>query len=165
MHVNKDALIDKLCERLAVESGGVEIYQAVLAKLDDRSLSPRLERYQREEAAHRDLLAAYLDRHGASERETPSARLAAHEGQAYLKLIEEAQTPAQLLNILVTVELMDENGWEMLVNLARDLGDDELVRACTGALRQEKEHLRGVRGMAAQLVREMMTLDEESSPT
>lgn len=163
--VNKEALVDKLCERLAVEKSGVEIYQAVLAKLGDPSIARRLERYQQEEAAHRDLLASVLERMGVTERETPSARLAMHEGQAYLRLIEEAETPAQLLNILLTVELMDENGWEMIVNLARDLGDEELARACNGALKDEKEHLRGVRGMTAQRVREMLTLDEKDIAT
>lgn len=160
MHVNKDALADKLCERLAVETGGVEIYQALLAKLDDPALAPRLKQFMQHEAAHRELLAAYLDRLGVGARETPSARLAKHEGEAYLRLIAEAQTPAHLLHILLTVELMDESGWEMLIDLARDVGDEEMVRSFSGALRQEKEHLRGVRGMVAQLTRESMLVED-----
>jgi rubrerythrin len=113
-----------------------------------------------EEAEHRDLLAAYLDKLGVSERETPSARLAKHEGEAYLKLIGEAEMPAQVLNILLTIELMDENGWEMIINLGRDVGDDELVRTLNAALQEEKEHLRGVRGMLAQMTRSMMMTEE-----
>ena len=35
--MNKDALVDKLCERLAVETGGVDIYQAAIAKLRRRA--------------------------------------------------------------------------------------------------------------------------------
>jgi len=156
-HVNKDALVDKLCERLAVETGGVGIYQAAIAKIEDPAVAARLRHFMQEEAEHRDLLAAYLDKLGVSERETPSARLAKHEGEAYLKLIGEAEMPAQVLNILLTIELMDENGWEMIINLGRDVGDDELVRTLNAALQEEKEHLRGVRGMLAQMTRSMMT--------
>jgi len=61
-----------------------------------------------------------------------------------------------VLNILLTVELMDENGWEMILDLGRDLHDDELVRTLKVALRDEKEHLRGVRGMLATMTRSLM---------
>ncbi len=159
-HVNNGALVDKLCERLAVETGGVDIYQAAIAKLDDPTAITRLKHFMQEEAKHRDLLAAYLDRLGVADRETPSACLAKHEGEAYLKLIGEADTPGQLLNILLTVELMDENGWEMLINVGRDLHDDDLVRTLNVALQDEKEHLRGVRGMLAQLTRQTVAAAE-----
>ena len=59
--------------------------------------------------------------------------------------------------------LMDENGWEMIINLGRDLGDDDLVRTLNSALQEEKEHLRGVRGMLAQLNRELMMSGEEAA--
>jgi rubrerythrin len=152
----KNALVDLLCERLAVETGGVELYRTILAKLPEPEITSRLEHFMNEEAQHRDLLAGYLDRMNVSDRETPSARLAKHEGEAYLTLVAEAQTPAQLLNILLTVELMDETGWEMLINLGRDLGDEEMVATFQQALRSEKEHLRGVRGMLAQINRALV---------
>jgi rubrerythrin len=156
-HVNMDALVDKLCERLAVETSGVDIYQAAIAKIDDATVAARLRNFMQDEADHRDLLIEYLDKLGVSNRETPSARLAKHEGDAFLKLVGEAETPAQVLNILLTLELMDENGWEMIINLGRDLGDDEMVRTLDQALQTEKEHLRGVRGMLAQMTRALMT--------
>jgi rubrerythrin len=155
-HPNNDALVDKLCERLAVETGGVDIYQAAIAKLDDPTVISRLTHFMKEEAKHRDLLAAYLDKLGVENRETPSARLAKHEGEAYMKLIGEAETPAQILNILLTIELMDENGWEMIINLGRDIHDEEMVRTLNVALKDEKEHLRGVRGMLAGMTRELI---------
>ncbi len=155
-HVNMDALVDKLCERLAVETGGVDIYRAAIAKIGDPTVARRLEHFMQDEADHRDLLDAYLTKLGVTGRETPSARLAKLEGEAYLKLVGEAETPAQVLNIMLTIELMDENGWEMIINLGRDLGDDELVRTLDAALQEEKEHLRGVRGMLAQMTRELL---------
>jgi rubrerythrin len=154
--LNRDVLVDKLCERLAVETAGVALYQALIAKLGDAEIAPRLQHFMHEEAKHRDLLAAYLDKMGVRERGTPSAQLARLEGQAYLTLAGEATTPSQLLHILFTVELMDENAWEMLIDLGHDLDDEEMVRTFAQALKEEKEHLRGVRGMLAQLTRQMM---------
>ena len=160
----QNGLIDKLCERLAVETGGVEIYQAVLEKLkDDESLCSRLRRFQADEARHRDVLSDYLQRIGVSEdqRNTPSARLAQHEGQAYLKLIGEAETPAQILNVLLTVELMDENAWELLVDFGRDQNDEEMVRLFDQCLREEKEHLIKVRGALVRMIRDQLAQPAE----
>jgi len=162
-HVNQDALADLLCERLAVETGGIDIYKAAIAKIDDPTLTARLDHFMQDEARHRDLLSAYLDKLGVTQRDTPAARLARMEGRAYLQLIAESTTPVQVINVLLTVELMDENGWEMIVNVGRDIHDDDLVNALDGALKDEKEHLRGVRGMMAQLTREHMMVDEEAA--
>jgi rubrerythrin len=158
-----DALLDKVCERLAVETGGVDIYHAVIGKIDDETTRIRLDHFMGEEIKHRDMLAAYLDRMGRTVHDTASAQLAEHEGQAYLKLIGEATTDAQLLTILLTVELMDETGWEMLVDLGRDLGEEEIARGFQQALKEEKEHLRGVRGMLAQTTRQTI-FAAESEP-
>ena len=160
----QNGLIDKLCERLAVETGGVELYQAVLDKLrHEESLCSRLRRFQADEARHRDVLSEYLDKMGVGkdERETPSARLAQHEGQAFLKLIGEAETPAQILNVLLTVELMDENAWELLVDFARDQNDEESVRLFNQCLREEKEHLIKVRGALVRMIREELSRSAE----
>jgi rubrerythrin len=161
--LNKDALVDKLCERLAVETANVEIYQALIARLDDPMLLARLKHFTQDEIRHCHLLSAYVDKLGVTNHETPSVRLAKLEGQAYLRLIAEASTAAQLLNILLTVELSDENAWEMLINLGRDMDDEEMVQTFNGALKDEKEHLRGVRGMLATITRQAMTAVEESS--
>jgi rubrerythrin len=161
-HVNMEALVDRLCERLAVETGGVDIYQAAIAKIDDPTIAARLKHFMQEEANHRDLLTGYLDKLGVENRDTPSARLARLEGQAYLKLIAEATTPVHVINVLLTIELMDENAWEMIVNLGRDIHDDEMVRTLAGALKAEKEHLRGVRGIMAQLTREVMVVEDNA---
>jgi len=163
-HVNMDALVDTLCERLAVETGGIEIYEAAIAKIEDPTMVPRLKHFMLQEAKHCDLLVVYLDKLGVLDRDTPSARLAKLEGQAYLKLIAEAQTPAQVLNILVTFELMDENAWEMIINLGRDVHDDEMVRTLNVALKEEKEHLRTVRGMLVEMTRDLVIVEDTGAP-
>jgi rubrerythrin len=152
-NVNMDALVDKLCERLAAETGGVEIYQAALDKLSDPDAIARLEKFARDELAHRHLLTAYLDKLGVEDRATTSARLARLETDALVRIVAEAETPAQVLNVLLMFELMDENAWEMIIDLGRDIQDEEMVRTLNAALRDEKEHLRGVRGLVAEELR------------
>ncbi len=160
-------LVNKLCERFAVEEGGVKLYDAILAKLSAGKITDRLTRFRRDEAAHRDLLAQYLDKLDVATdaRETPAAILARHEGEAFLKLIAEADGPSQVLNILLTVELMDENGWELLINLGRDCGDSELVSTFERCLRDEKDHLRAIRGMVAEDARLSLESESETEKT
>jgi rubrerythrin len=144
--------VDKLCERLAIEEAAVKLYESILQRIEDPDVARRLERFQREEAQHRDLLAAYLDKLdiSAEERDTPSARLARHEGEALLSLVAEAETASQLLQVVLTLELMDETGWELLINLGRDTGDDQLVATFERCLRDEKDQLRQIRGMVSE---------------
>jgi hypothetical protein len=56
---------------------------------------------------------------------------------------------------VLTAELADNDGWEMLQQLASELGQDELEKQCEKALEQEREHLQNVRSWLAN-----MTLDE-----
>lgn len=150
--------IDKLCERLAVEQAGVQIYEAVLAKLTDPAVTKLLQRFRRDEARHCDLLAGYLNRIDVPEgmRDTPSARVAKLEGVSYLRLIAEVDAPQHLLNILLTIELTDENAWELLINLARDHSESDLVETFAQCLANEKTHLRQIRGMVAEMSRAEM---------
>jgi rubrerythrin len=159
VEMTRDAFVERLCERLAFETGSVQIYDAILAKVDDPSLTRRLEQFRDHEAKHQALLAGYLDQLGVSDRQPPAARLAEAEGRAFLSLVEEANGLPQLLNILLTLELTDETGWELLIDLGRDLGDVQIVRTFAAALRDEKEHLRGVRGLVAQLAKAEATTE------
>src|SRR5262249_13727988 len=150
-------------------TGAVQIYQAILdkpaiAQMEEPAVVQRLRQFQRDEVRHCEILRGYLERLGVTDTDTPSARLATHEAEAFLKLIGEAETSLQLLNILLTIEMMDENAWELLVNLGRDLqpseAAEEIVATFNVALRDEKEHLRGVRGLVAQVAKETLTAGE-----
>lgn len=153
--MNQQVFIDKLCERLAVEQAGVRLYEAVLARVDDADARRRLDRFRRDEIRHRDLIAAHLERANVSDeaRETASVRLARAEGEAMLKLVDECAGELPLFNLLLTVELTDETGWELLIDLARDAGEMQLVESFAGCLRAEKEHLRTLRGLVAERAR------------
>jgi hypothetical protein len=55
---------------------------------------------------------------------------------------------------MLTAELTDNAGWELLVQLAEDAGETELAGRFLGALGEEQEHLAIVQGWLTMLVSE-----------
>jgi hypothetical protein len=47
---------------------------------------------------------------------------------------------------MLTAELTDNDGWELLIELADNLGHRDTAREFEGALKNEREHLESVRG-------------------
>jgi hypothetical protein len=56
-------------------------------------------------------------------------------------LTDPRTTLAQSLNAMLTAELTDNAGWELLAQLAEEAGESELTGKFLGALSQEQEHL------------------------
>lgn len=50
-------------------------------------------------------------------------------------------TLAQCLNAMMTAELTDNAGWELLISLTQDAGESDLAQAFEGALIEEARHL------------------------
>jgi hypothetical protein len=53
---------------------------------------------------------------------------------------------------MLTAELTDNDGWQLLIDLADNLGYPELVKDFQSALQHEEEHLVNVRGWLTELV-------------
>jgi hypothetical protein len=51
----------------------------------------------------------------------------------------------QTLQALLNAELADNDGWQMLIELAGTLGHSKLVKQCEKAFQEEQEHLEKVR--------------------
>jgi rubrerythrin len=66
-------------------------------------------------------------------------------------LTDPRTTLAQCLNTMLTVELSDNAGWELLAELADAAGEKELVGTFLGALAQEQEHLAIIKAWLRQL--------------
>lgn len=76
---------------------------------------------------------------------TPSADLVAVVSQGLPKALSDPRVNLrQSLEALLVAELADNAGWELLMELARGLGQDDLVARFQGALDVEAEHLRWV---------------------
>lgn len=147
------ALIDKIGERLAFERTGTRLYETFLQKARQRADElPELplddvEHIRNEEAEHFALLADCLRTLGADPTaQTPCADVAGVKGSGLLKTVADPRTSvAQSLGALLTAELEDDAAWELLVELAREAGHDELAQKFQKAADEEAEHLAKVK--------------------
>jgi rubrerythrin len=141
--------IDKLAERLAFERGGTRLYDALIVKfkahadeLKDASVDILLE-IRNEEAAHADLIADCIIKLGADPTaQTPSADLVGVETMGLLQAVTDPRTSlAHTLHAALSAELVDNAGWETLIALAENVGQEEMAAQFQTALEQEAIHL------------------------
>lgn len=145
-----EVLIDKLGERLAFERTGTRLYDALLTKFEsitDGSTSDvpldLLREFREQEAQHFELLAGCMEEIGADPTaQTPCADVAGVESMGILQVLTDPRTtPAQCLNAILIAELTDNVGWELLIGLAQEMGQTDMVQRFSVALSQEEKHL------------------------
>lgn len=155
--VETAVMLDKLSERLAFERMGTRLYEAVVNKckaLGEDEAEPTLEQLQtigEEELKHFLLLQRVVtDLGGDPTVQSPSADIAAVASLGILQVITDPRTSlTQSLQALLTAELTDNDGWQLLISLADNLGYSELVTEFESALESEEEHLTKVRSWLA----------------
>jgi hypothetical protein len=146
--------LDKLGERLAFERTGVRLYDAVLVKLDAAEPHPGgpskadLAAIRGAELCHFAILRDALLQLGADPTAmTPGADLVAVAGLGWVQAVTDPRTTLnQCLDILLMVELADNGGWHLLIELADQLGFDDLGQKFRTALVEEEQHVLRVRG-------------------
>lgn len=155
--------LDKLGERLAFERTGTRLYEALLTKLDASPGWPggptraELTRFHDEELAHFTMLRDSLTELGADPTaQTPAADVIGVASMGLMQVMTDPRTTLpQSLNALLTAELTDNDGWRMLIDLARTMGQEELAARFQLAEEAEKVHLGSVRTwLAAEAVTE-----------
>lgn len=161
---NPEVLVDKLGERLAFERTGVRLYEALIVKVGAASSGPvvdlaQLERIRADELEHFQLLARCLTEIGADPTATtPCADVSGVAAAGHLQVLTDPRTTvAQALGSILMVELGDNASWELLVELARESGHEDMAKAFTVALQTEQDHLQTVRGWLRQAVMEEAT--------
>ena len=151
LKLNREKLLDKLGERWLFEKKGVALYALILRKLAvlgfAQDYSP-LENYARQEKQHEELLEDVIRKLGGSpHHRTPSQLLVEQEARAFENIVNESDDPMHLLHVLLDAELQDNASWELLVSLCKEAGEAELTARFQGPLKQEIEHLDGVRAI------------------
>jgi hypothetical protein len=153
-------LVDKLGERLAFERLGVRLYESLIDKWSvfagqaarlgdgDSTVEVDLRRIQAEELLHVDVVRRALVAMGADPTAlTPSADLVGTAMHGILQVVTDPRTSLLgSLEALLIAELADNAGWELLIGMALELGQEELAQEFVRALAEEREHLRRVRG-------------------
>jgi rubrerythrin len=148
-----EVLLDKLGARLAFERAGTRLYDALLSKCLSRSDEAdglpidSLRAFRNEEAQHFALVWDAMKGLGADPTAvTPGADV---DGVASIGLMQVMTDPrtsvAQSLHAIHIAELADHDGWELLIKLVEELGQDDMASKFKGALVEEEQHLATIR--------------------
>jgi hypothetical protein len=159
---DSQVFMDKLGARLAFERSGTRLYEAFLQKLQVLGPKKRIpeidtvNQFLHEELSHMELVKqAIVEVGGDPTAVTPSANI---DGVASLGLIQVVTDPrtniVQSLHAIHIAELADNDGWEMLIELARAVGRDKIASGFEKALAEEQRHLDEVRSWMKLLVLE-----------
>jgi len=140
-------LRDFLSEMLAVEKGGVKLYERALSDLEHSELEDKLTEFLKQTHRHVELCASMLEAAcGNPDYMSPGAQAADHKANGLIT----AEVPPKMLDLnnienLVLAETKDHWNWEMLASIASKIGDTDLKRMATKAIsevrRQEKTHV------------------------
>jgi rubrerythrin len=147
-----EVLLDKLGERLAFERTGTRLYDALIAKFDTAQTgTPSMARddlmkIRNDEVRHFSLLADAIQSLGGDPTaQTPCADVAGVEAIGLVQVVTDPRTTlAQSLHSILVAEMTDNNGWDHLIALARDNGQDAMVSDFESARNEERNHLRSV---------------------
>lgn len=151
--ISTAVFLDKLSERLAFERTGTRLYEALLNKcetLGETTPGPTLEEIEhigREEMEHFLLLNETIAELGGDPTvQSPSADIAGVTSMGILQVLTDPRSSmAHCLQAMLTAELTDNDGWQLLIKLAENLGYNELTTQFETALEHEEEHLQNVR--------------------
>lgn len=154
--------LDKLSERVAFERMGTRLYEALLNKcetLGEELPGPTVEQIEeigREELEHFLLLTRSIEELGGDPTvQSPSADVAGVASMGIMQVLTDPRSSmAHCLQAMLTAELTDNAGWELLIKLADNLGYSEMSTDFEAALEAEERHLINVRTWLSESVLE-----------
>jgi bacterioferritin (cytochrome b1) len=143
-------LVDKLGERLAFERTGVRLYDALLAKCETALPNMPLDTlrsFREEELEHYFMLMDVIEKIGADPTaQTPCADSSGVAAQGLLQVLSDPRmTVPQCVEAILIAELADNDGWDLLIRIASEVGMDAEARAFRIAKLQEEKHLDYIR--------------------
>ena len=142
-----DALVP--VDQLKAEDG-----ESGIASVPGETPLETLYRIRGDELGHFQMLGQCMQQLGGDPTAmTPCADVQATASMGLVQVLTDPRTTlAQCLDAMLTAELTDNVGWEMLVQLAEDAGEADLSGRFLGALAQEQEHLAIIKGWATALL-------------
>jgi ferritin-like metal-binding protein YciE len=155
----QEVLIDKLGERLAFERAATRLYEAMLIKCGAADGSSPIDmaalaRIRDDEEMHFRFVRRCIERLDADPTAmTPCADLVGVQSAGLMQVISDPRTTiAHSLGALLTCELTDSAGWELLIELAERCGQKDMATELDAALQCEQQHLGMVQGWLRQTV-------------
>jgi bacterioferritin (cytochrome b1) len=164
---NVSRVIDLLNERLAFERTGVKLYDTLLARLQVatdpaiKALVGQVQEHRDEEHEHEEWLEEQIRALGGSAHAlSEHAVLAQAEAEGVERVIRRDDSIPHDFHALLTAELADNAGWDLLVQLADDFGDSKAKKEFKKRLHEEEEHLLFVRKTLLELTRQVVSSAE-----
>jgi rubrerythrin len=144
-----EVLLDKLGERLAFERTGTRLYDALIVKFEAvQGGTPSMTRddllkIRNDELRHFSILADAIQSLGGDPTaQTPCADVAGVESIGLVQVVTDPRTTlAQSLHAILVAEMTDNNGWDHLITLARDNGQNAMITDFDAARSEERRHL------------------------
>jgi len=164
---NHSRIVEFLSQMLAVEKGGVMLYEKALRELSEEDLRGQLEEFLEQTERHVELCQEMLERAGGSGDESSPAAEAAQQKAEGLISVEVTEELVDFNNIenLVLAETKDNWNWERLAEFAKNIKDRELRsmvrRAIREVARQERKHVDWNSKTLTELANQMMMEDED----
>lgn len=140
----KDEFVDKCTARWLFEKTGVRLYDRLIAKCPD-NVRERLQHFRDEEKEHEEMLEDVIRKYGADPHaRTDWARITDIESQGIVKVVEDESYDAGL-DAILAAELVDNANWDLLMKLARKVGDYKTYAKFGKAMAAEAQHLYFIR--------------------
>jgi rubrerythrin len=160
---NLGRVLDLLHERLAFERAGVKLYETILARMQSsgdprvQKVLPHIERNRNEEKEHEEWLEEQIralggDDHAPSEKSI----LVTTESEGIEHVVMRDPNLLHDFHALLTAELADNAGWELLVELAAEFGDRDAKKEFKKRLHEEQKHLLCVHEAVTELSKQEM---------
>ena len=168
---NVGKLIDLLSERLAFERAGVRLYDTLLPRLRHsgdpffKGLIKKVEHVRDEEKEHEEWLEEQIRALGGDAQEpTEHTVLVMTESEGIERVVRRDENIPHELHALLTAELADNAGWDLLVQLADEFGDSAAKKQFKKRLREEAKHLVLVRDAGLEVMKKDVAAPPPAPP-
>jgi bacterioferritin (cytochrome b1) len=145
---NRDKVLDLLNERLTFEREGVKLYDAIVQNMQSVSspeigrMLPAMKEHRDQEKEHEEWLEDQIRALGGTAHDkTEMSELIKMESSGVSQVVNTDKDLVHQMHALLTAELVDNAGWELLLELADDADDADARREFRKRLHEEEEHL------------------------
>ena len=171
-NIKRPLLMEKLSEFLAVEKGGVKLYEAAIQQVRDPDVVNRFRDFYQQTRRHVEILTRVIANLGGDPTYmSRGAKVAEEKAQALLKTMtlsdgmgpEEAELNA--IENIVIAETKDHADWQLLGHLARRSSDSKLRDVLKPAVDEvepeEDQHLSWTAEQMARLAMTSLTTNSQ----
>jgi rubrerythrin len=160
--ISHDVLRDKLSEFLAVEKGGLKLYELALQIVTDPVVSEKFREFREQTRKHETILIKVINTLGWDpEYVSPAAKVAEQKATALQDtMVNTDGLPSHAIELnaienIVLAETKDHADWELLGKIARQSDDEKLRSVLKPAVAEvepeEDEHLNWSKEQLARL--------------